>query len=542
MDGRPGLRAGRGAPTGRFDLRWGMRGIDPTARSPRRPNRAEQVRPGDAFFLYADSARVQQYVGGLAVLDAAARREGPVRLEEIVDRLRAHLDATPRLRQRVTGPWGGVARALWADAPDFRLDDHVGRTDVPAPGGRRQLEETVATIMADPLDRDRPLWRLWLLDGLEAGGQAVLIKVHHAVADGIGTMSLAEALFDRDDTGPPPAAPDLAPPGSVPAGARREMELFASALARQLAAPWRELYGTSRRALADPPAAYRRATRAATGIWQLARAGSTPPTALNHPVGPDRQVAFFAVPRSRIKAARRAGASDNDVILAAVAAALHARLGPDAPAHLRTVLPVSTRSRRQGQPGSWTATLTIELPLGPMTPADRLAAVERAAARAKRSDQVSGSRVVMDAIGTLAPPFLHARFARFAYRGNWFNLIVSTVPGPRGPRYLAGSRVAAAYPIIPLAEDVGVTVGALRWNDTVTFGLNADPSQVDRLDELAADMVAFIDELASRPPLIPVDAGPTTPARPRAGPPPPPTPVRRRPARGAGPRRAAPPP
>jgi WS/DGAT/MGAT family acyltransferase len=482
-------------------------------------------------------------VGGLAVLDGPTRREGQVRLAEIVARLRAHLDETPRLRQRVTVPWGGLARPLWASAPAFRLDDHVERTDVPDPGGRRQLEDTVATLVAGPLDRDRPLWRLWLLDGLEDGGQAVLIKVHHAVADGIGTMALAEALFDRDDTAPAPATPDPAAPSTrpVPGAAPGGMELFASALARQLAAPWRELYDTSRRAVADPPGAYRRATRTAAGIWQLARAGSTPPTALNHAVGPDRQVTFFDVPRARIKAARRAGASDNDVILAAVAAALHARLGPHAPARVRTVLPVSTRSRRQGQPGSWTATLTVDLPIGPMTPADRLAAVERAAARAKRSDQVRGSQVVMDAIGTLAPPFLHARFARFAYRGNWFNLIVSTLPGPRGPRYLAGSRVAAAYPIIPLAEDVGVTVGALRWNDRVTIGLNADPSQVDGLDELAADMVAFIDELASPPPVTPGDAEPTTRARPRAGPPPPPEPVRRRPARGAGPRRAAPP-
>ena len=514
-----------------------MRGIDPSAGSPRRPKRVEQVRPADAFFLHADSARVHQYVGGLAVLDAATRREGPVRLEEIVDRLRAHLDAAPRLRQRVTAPWGGVARPLWADAPEFRLDDHVDRTDLPAPGGQRQLEETVAALMAGPLDRDRPLWHLWLLEGLGAGGQAVLIKVHHAVADGIGTMALAEALFDRDGTAPAATAPPVSP-----AGAPGGLELFASALARQLVAPWRELYGTSQRALADPPAAYRRATRAAAGIWQLARAGSTPPTALNRAVGPERHVRFFAIPRERIKAARRTGANDNDVILAAVAAALHARLGADAPALLRTVLPVSTRSRRQGQPGSWTATLTIDLPVGPMTPAERLAAVERATARAKGSDQVSGSQVVMDAIGTLAPPFLHARFARFAYRGNWFNLIVSTVPGPRGPRYLAGSRVAAAYPIIPLAEDVGVTVGALRWNDAFTFGLNADPGQVDRLDELAADMVGFIDELGAPPPLTPGDAEPTTRARPRAGPPPTPTPVRRPRARGAGPRRAAPPP
>ena len=520
-----------------------MRGIGPDAESRGGRGRVEQVRPGDAFFLHADSARVHQYVGGLAVLDAATRGEGRVRVEEIVDRLRARLDEMPRLRQRVTGPWGGVARPLWVDAPDFRLDDHVERTAVMAPGGRRQLEDAVATLMAGPLDRDRPLWRLWLLDGLDAGRQAVLIKVHHAVADGIGTMALAEALFDRDATAPAPGAPNpAAPPArSVSAGAPGGMELFASALARQLAAPWRELYGTSRRALADPPAAYRRATRAAAGIWQLARAGSTPPTALNHPVGPDRQVTFFAIPRARIKAARRAGASDNDVILAAVAAALHARLGPDAPARLRTVLPVSTRTRRQAQPGSWTATLNVDLPIGPMASDERLAAVERAVVGARRSEQATGSQVVMDAIGTLAPPFLHARFARFAYRGNWFNLIVSSVPGPRGPRYLAGSRVAAAYPIIPLAEDVGVTVGALRWNDTVTFGLNADPSQIDRLDQLAADMVAFIDELASPPPLTPEDAGPTTRARPRAGLPPPQASVRRRPARGAGPRRADPP-
>jgi WS/DGAT/MGAT family acyltransferase len=459
------------------------------------PSRFEPLRPNDAFFLHAETPGAHQHVAGLAVLDASARPEGPVRLEEITARLVPQLGDMPRLRQRLAVPWGGLARAAWVDAADFEVTDHVRSLQVAAPGDGRQLEEAIEAIVSEPLDRSRPLWELYLLDGLEHGRQGLVVKLHHAIADGIGALALAERLLDHSGHSPEPWVRSPAPRGA---------ELFSSTLAYQLAAPWRDLYGTARRTVADPRRAWRRTARTVTGIWQLARAGSAAPTALNRPVRPGRRIVLAEVPRPSVREARRRdGGTDNDVVLAAVGAALHqwfASHEGTAPSSVRTMVPVSTRRGRKEAPGSWTATLDIDLPVGPMEPRERLRAVVAATRKAKRSDQAVGSQVVMSAVGTLAPPFLHARFARFAYRGTWFNLIVSNVPGPRSPRFLAGAPVVAAYPIIPLAEQVGLTIAALTWGDAMTLGFTADPTQIEDLDKLASSMVTFIHDLAEPDP------------------------------------------
>jgi hypothetical protein len=189
------------------------------------------------------------------------------------------------------------------------------------------------------------------------------------------------------------------------------------------------------------------------------------------------------------------------VVLAAVAGGIHDWLtarGIDAPASLRTVVPVSTRGRRSAAPGNWTATLTVDLPTGAMPPAERLRRVVEATTAAKRSNQRLGSEFVMQAVGSWAPPRLHRLFARSSYQGAWFNLIVSNVPGVRRPRSLCGSPVVAAYPVIPLVPGVGLTVASMRWHDRTTFGFMADPDLVGDLDKIAAGTLGFIADLAAR--------------------------------------------
>jgi len=357
-------------------------------------------------------------------------------------------------------------------------------------GGQRELEDLVAEVMSQPLDRARPLWEIVLVNGLAGRRQAVVIKLHHAIADGIGALALAEKLFDQTDR------PAIG--GWRPAPEPQGVHLFSTTLAEQITAPWRGLYGAARRAANDPRRTIRQTQRTLNGIWQLARAGSATPTRVNRTVKGARSVALAEIALDPVRTARRRhGGTDNDVVLAAVSAALYEWFGDEAPESVRTMVPVSTRRGSKLAPGTWTATLDVDLPLGPMSPADLLHAVTATTQRAKRSDQALGSQLVMEAVGTWTPPFVHARFARFAYRGKWFNLIVSTVPGPRSARHLAGMLVSAAYPIIPLAEEVGLTVAALRWNDRLTFGLTADPTQVDDVPKLGAAMVTFIHDLAS---------------------------------------------
>jgi WS/DGAT/MGAT family acyltransferase len=430
------------------------------------------------------------------VLDPSGRPDGSVRLEEIVARLCPQLGALPRLRQRLAVPFGELVRAAWVDAADFDLTNHVRRLEVAPPGGRRQLEEAVEVVMARPLDRRRPLWELYLIDGLEDGQQALLVKLHHAIADGVGVVTLANRLLDPDTS-----LRSLPMPGDwTPSAPPGRVGLLRSSLL-QLTGSWFDLHRTAWRVATDPRRAWRRMTRTVSGVSELARAGPASATAFNTALGPARRIVLAAVDRREIRAARAAtGGTDNDVVLASIANALHdwfAAHQAVAPSHVRTMVPVSTRRLRGDEPGTWTATLDIDLPVGPMAPLERLRAVTAATRLAKQSSQSLGSQFVMSAVGAWAPPLLHARFARFAYRGRWFNLIVSSVPGPRSARYLAGARVVTAYPIIPLAAEVGLTVGALSWEDRVTFGLTADPGQVGDLDDIAQAMVAFVSDLAS---------------------------------------------
>ncbi len=471
--------------------------------------RIEPLRPDDAFFLHAESPGVQQHVGGLAVLDPSTRPDGPIRLEELEALLSGVVAVAPRLRQRLVVPARGLTRPAFVEDSSFDVDRHLRRLDVAAPGGRRQLEAAVEAVMAKPIDRSRPLWEAYLIDGLADGKQALLLKLHHAIADGIGALAIAERLFDQPGPGAGAGAGSgsgsAAGPAAVPgsgsaAGEPWGGEVLARSLGHQLITPWQELLGAGLRAAANRRGVWRQARRTVAGVWQLAQGGPAPQTALNGPVRPGRRIVLTEVARADLDAARRHhGGTGNDVLLAAVASALHDWFastgeGP-APQVVRTMVPVSTRRDRDA-PGTWTATLDIDLPVGDMTPGARLKAVTVATRKAKRSNQSTGSRFVMSAVGTWAPPFVHARFARFAYRGRWFNLIVSNVPGPRRPLGLAGARVVTAYPIIPLAEDVGLTIAAITWPDQMTIGVTADPSRVTGAESLARGVVECIEQLA----------------------------------------------
>ncbi|HEV2370169.1 MAG TPA: wax ester/triacylglycerol synthase family O-acyltransferase, partial [Acidimicrobiales bacterium] len=457
--------------------------------------RVEILRPNDAFFLNAEVAGAPQHVGGVAIIDSSPKDGHPVNRVDVKERIGRAIDAgtIPRLRQRLARSWGSFARPAWVEVSDVLLDRHVREHTVAAPGGQRQLEEALEAILADPLDRSYPLWELWLLDGLSEGRQAIVLKVHHAVADGIGVLALVEALLDGE---PAPPGDGIEGRRGSPPNVRR---IFASTLVSQLTAPARDLFAGALRFTQDPADAVRAMLRTADGVWALARAGRAAPTPLNRGTGSQRRILLADVPRSLMRAARRHyGATDNDVILAVVAGGIHDWMtseGIDPPPTLRTVVPVSTRSRRSREPGSWTATLTVDLPAGAIAPRERLRQVVEATAAAKRSNQRHGSQFVMHAVGSWAPPRVHGLFARFSYRGEWFNLIVSNVPGVRRPRSLCGAPVVAAYPIIPLVPGVGLTVASMRWDDRVTIGFVADPSSVGDLDKLAASTLGLISDL-----------------------------------------------
>jgi WS/DGAT/MGAT family acyltransferase len=469
---------------------------------------AELLRPQDAFFLATETPGVQQHVAGLAILDPSGREEGPLTPGELAARLAVRLDGLPRLRQKLLWPSPRLTRPVWVDDPDFDIARHVRGVTLPEPGGPAQLEELVASVVSQHFDRSRPLWQILLLDGLSDDRQAMLLHVHHAVADGRGTLEIAARLFDTTPDARWPAPPPWEP-RPAPAGIRL-VWMAARAQAAAAVGPWA---ATVRASIRHPAATWHRGARTARGVWELARAGAAPPSPLNQPVTAERRISLAEVPVATIDTIRRAlGGTANDIVLTAVAHAVQrqvfhqaapparrswrARARPGRPDRLRVMIPVALRpGHARRAPGSWTSTLSVDVPAGPMEPVDRLAEVRARTAKLKRSNQHIGAAFVMSFVGRWAPTPLQTTFARFAYRAHWFNLIVSVLRGTTSPRYLVGTRVVTAFPIVPLAEDVGLTVAALSWAGHLALSLTAARAIVPDVPDLADGVVACIEEL-----------------------------------------------
>jgi diacylglycerol O-acyltransferase / wax synthase len=489
----------------------------------------ELLRPQDAFFLYTETPCVQQHVGGLAILDSSGRPQGPLRREELVELLGGRLCGLPRLRQRLAVAPLGLARAAWVDDTAFDLGWHVRRLELPAPGGWTELCGTVEALMAAPLDRSRPLWELHLIDGLEGGSQAVVLKLHHAIADGLGALNVAHHLFGLSagarngvlrrlrlatSADVVPAAPQTGWDPQPPPSSGR---LFWATLRAHVAAPWRAFGGAIVRTIRHPARSFRRAGEIVIGIWQLARAGTAPKGPLNRPVTAGRRIVLTEVPLDQVKRVRgRLGGTINDVVLTLVAEGVHSLMdcrkaangaGPtDAGAGaagagacgdtLRVMVPVAVRPPGQAAaPGTWTSALSVDVPVGPMRACERLAAIRALTKRAKRSHQPLGATFLMQVVGAWAPAPLHARAARFAYRGRWFNLIVTTLGGIVTPVHIAGARVEVAYPLMPLASEVGITAAAMTWGDRLTIGLTADAGTIPDLERVAGGVASSLERL-----------------------------------------------
>ena len=449
----------------------------------------ELLRPQDAFFWHVETPSVPEHVAGLAILDPSTAPGGSMTADDLIRLVERRLPRVPQLSRRIVVPWLGLARPAWIEEPSLEARRHVRSVTVRS-GGDSEMRQAVTEILSRPLDRRRPMWEMALLEGTDPPGLAWLIKLHHAIADGLGAISAACAFTDVEPAAPdPPAAavpaPDRTPPPTAPSIFRETMRLHVDGVRG----------GVLRAASAlrsDPAGSARSAWRTLTGVMQLALDGLAPRSALNAPVSPARAFATTSAPMRDVQAVQQAfSCGVNDLVLTAVAAGLHrwfARHGEVAPDMVRAVSPISVRANGSNAAGNWTVGISVPVPVIDLEPRERLLAVQAAARRIRRSRRPDGARFVMQALGTWLPARLHAAAARRMYHGRWFNLIVSAMPGSSLPRSLAGARIVTAYPILPLAPGVGLTVGAMTWVDRLTFGLTGDPDIVPDLDTLAADI------------------------------------------------------
>ena len=440
----------------------------------------ERLSSLDASFLYLERPAMHMHVAGISVF--APRDDGPLTYEDVKRVVRARIHLAPRLRERILRVPFGLARPLWVDDERFDLDFHLRRAAIPSPGGRVQLERAVGRVLSRPLDPSKPLWELYVFEGLEDERTAVLLKLHHAMADGISGMLVASALFDLDPeapVGPGERQPWVAAPAPDPG------DLMRDAVEDLILHP---LQAIGR--VAEAPAhAWRDVSETISGLGHLVGMGAVPQGPFDGKVGPARRFGTAEVPFEDLRTARLAlGGTINDVVLTAVAGGLHdhlhARGEPTKGRTLRVMVPVSVRSRaEEGDVGNRVAPAFVDIPIGAMAPRTRLRRVRAATIELKASGLAMSADSIIG-LGAYAPPALHAMAARLISRGQWFNLVVSNIPAAQLPLYLAGARLLMSYPAMPLGENCALSVACTSLSGTMAFGLTADWDAVKDLDVL----------------------------------------------------------
>jgi diacylglycerol O-acyltransferase len=446
----------------------------------------------DASFLYLEEPDTPMHVGGVLVLERP-----PGGVEALARLVAARLPLVPRYRQRVAEVPGHLADPVWVDDPDFDIDYHVRRSGLPRPGTETQLLDLVSRLTSRPLDRRRPLWEAYLVEGLSGDRVAVVTKTHPALVDGLSALDIGQVLLDVDPDAPTPPVEEWRP-RRPPSGAR----LVWGALDEYARRPSR-VVDTAWGAVIDVRSTAARLTGVAGGLLRTARKTimSAPSSPLNASLGRQRRVAVARAELDDLKRIRKAhGGTVNDVLLTVVTGALREwLLSRGEPVvvgtSVRALVPVSMRDEDAAATNRVSSYL-VDLPVGEPNPRVRLARLSYA----MRGIALHGQSVGADSLIALtgfAPPTLHALGARAA-RGlsrRLFNLVVTNVPGPQLPLYAAGSRMLEVFPVVPLARGQGLAIGMTSYDGRVFFGLNADRDGVGDVDVLADLIEQEVGEL-----------------------------------------------
>jgi diacylglycerol O-acyltransferase / wax synthase len=447
----------------------------------------------DAAFLHQETDASHMHIGAVATFEGP-----PPPFEELLEHVRGRLHLVPRYRQRLhVAP---AARPLWVDDPAFNLDYHVRPTALPHPGSEEQLLALVARIMSQQLDRDKPLWELYVVEGLQDGGFALVSKTHHAMIDGVSGVDLATVLFDLS-----PVPAEVPHPGVAWRARKAPPEpLLAAAGAVGLA---KNLAGVGLRAveaLARPKVAVEQVRSTAEGLGELVWAGlnPAPPTPLNVEIGPHRRFAAVRCELRDLKLVKDVfGGTVNDVVLAVVAGALRRFLQTrgvrTAGLELRALVPVSVRGEDEhGALGNRIAAMRGPLPVYVEDPVARLRAVRQAMDGLKESKQAVGAEA-LTAVEAFAPPTILAQASRLNFSTRLFNLIVTNVPGPQFPLYVRGRMMREIVPVAFLPQGHALAVAIMSYDGGVRFGLLADFDAVPDLELIEEGLESAVAELVA---------------------------------------------
>ncbi len=461
---------------------------DPSVPPPcSRADRLERLSPLDVSNLRVEGRGVPMHVAALAVVDGAPLHDerGRLRLDAVRAEVERRLYLAPRLRQMLWRPHPGVGPPVWADFPGFDICQHVRARAIPAPGDEAALLVTCAELNEPPLERSRPLWELWLLPGLADGNVGMLIRLHHAVADGIAAIALIGALFDMTPDAPPPETRDTWRPAPAPSGGR----MFTDSLCQRAGA-----VAAAASIIRHPAVVIHRLGSVARQIRRLGGEGLAPRVSLNRPAGTGRRLQVVRADLTRATAVAHAhGATVNDVVLTAVAGGARRLLAgrDELTPGLTLKASVAASIRRAGDmagAGNRVGIMLVPLPVAEPDPARRLAQIARVTRERKRY-----------------PPYQPAgRFAqrwmtRAMSRQRLVNLFTSNLPGPAAPLYFAGAQVLEVFQTGVVQGNVTVSVGVLSYAGQLNFSIAGDADAVPDLAAFASGLSDALTQLGARP-------------------------------------------
>ncbi|HEY5142919.1 MAG TPA: wax ester/triacylglycerol synthase family O-acyltransferase [Solirubrobacteraceae bacterium] len=449
----------------------------------------------DASFLVQEGPASHMHVGAVAIF------EGPAApFDDFLDQIRERLHLVPRYRQKLSFPPIESGRPVWVDDPSFNLEYHVRQTALPRPGSEEQLFNLTSRIFSQQLDRSKPLWEIWLIEGLDEGRWALVTKTHHAVIDGISGVDLATVLFD------------LSPEGTViehpaeawePAAEPTTAELVASGavgVARTVVDGVRRLTSLAAR----PSEVLAEVREGLEGVGEIAWAGlnPAPETPLNVEIGPHRRLRVVRADLADFKLVKNAlGGTVNDVVLTVVSGALRdwlrSRGVRTEGLELRALVPVSIRAQHEHHElGNRIAAMRGPLPVYVDDPVARLRVVRQSMDGLKESKQAIGAEVIAGA-QNFAPPTILAQASRLNFSTRLFNLIVTNVPGPQFPLYVAGRRALDVFPVAFLPKNHALAIAIMSYDGQLNFGLLGDYDALPDIDAIAEGLESSIAELVA---------------------------------------------
>ena len=448
----------------------------------------------DTSFLHLEDAASHMHVASVMLFEGS-----PPPYDDLLDAIERRLHLVPRYRQRLAFVPLQQGRPKWVDDPHLNLRYHVRATALPAPGDEAQLKELAGRVFAQQLDRDKPLWEIWLVDGLEGDRFALLSKTHHSLVDGISGVDIISVLFD---TSPDPVAPTDPGDRWLPRPMPSSAQLLGEALVERGTIPT-ELARSVRAVFRGPRRILSGARDAAVGVGAMAWAGLNPAPAspYNQSIGPHRRFTWVRADLNEIKAIKNElGGTVNDVVLSAVAGALGKHLrrrGQNTDGlELKAMIPVSVRADvERGALGNRVAALMAPLPVWCQDPVARLDIVREELKGLKSSGQAVGAQVLTELTG-FAPPTVMGQAARLVSRQRMFNVVVTNVPGPQFALYLAGRRMLDPFPMVPLAKNQALGIALLSYAGKINFGLVGDWDLMWDLDDFADDIRDSLEELA----------------------------------------------